>query len=79
MTDIPAAVECVARAMAEADGYEPNEMISGGSNTFTMQAKDFNGYLTAHHAPAWKSYARQANLLIAAMNAARFYDDTNRP
>lgn len=59
-------VEKIARAMAVADGYDPDEILRGGPNDFTMRACEFTGHAIARKGPAWKKYMRQANLFIAA-------------
>ncbi len=62
-------VEKVARAMAVADGFNPDAQAAGGPNTFALQAADFDGYALCCYAPTWQSYQRQANLLIAGLAA----------
>lgn len=62
-------VERIARAMAVADGFDPDGQSRGGPNDFALQAKDFNGYALACGGPTWMTYQRQANLFLAAMRA----------
>lgn len=62
-------IERVARAMAIADGLDPDAEAQGGPNAFKLQAKDFNGYALACRGPNWKTYQRQANLILAALSS----------
>lgn len=62
-------VERIARAMAIADGFDPDAQAGGGPNQFALQACDFNGYGVAVYGPTWKLYQRKANLFLAAISA----------
>lgn len=62
-------VEKIARAMAVADGFDPDARTSGGPNRFFLRAADFNGYGMIDHGPTWTTYQRQANLFLAALAA----------
>ena len=62
-------VERVARAMAVADGFDPDGKSQGGPNDFATQACDFNGYAMGVYGLTWQTYARRANLFIAATEA----------
>jgi len=68
-----ALIERLARAMAVADGLDPDAQAQGGPNDFAIQAKNFNGYAVSNIGLVWQTYRRQANLFIAAMAA---YDST---
>ena len=62
-------IEEIARAMAVADGRDPDETIGGGPNDFALTSADFNGFAVAVYRPAWMAYQRQANLFLAALTA----------
>ena len=62
-------IERVARAMAEADGLDPDDRASGGPNDFALRACEFNGYAVAYYGRVWETYRRQANLFMAARAA----------
>lgn len=64
-----ALIEKIARAMALADGFDPDEFTSGGPNRFQLQAKNFNGHGLCQHGPVWETYRRDANLFLAAQCA----------
>jgi len=68
MTD-EAVIERLARAMAVADGFDPDAQARGGPNDFALQAKNFNGYAVLNVGLVWQTYRRQANLFLAAYNA----------
>jgi hypothetical protein len=63
----PDPIERIARAMALADGLDPDERVSGGPNKFAVKATDFNGYAICCKGPAWHTYRREANLLLAGL------------
>lgn len=63
-------LEHVARAMAVADGLDPDGETKGGPNTFTLRAVDFTGHAVSRRGPTWRAYRRQANLLLAGLEAA---------
>lgn len=69
-------LEHVARAMAVADGLDPDDEMHGGYNTFKLRAVEFNGYALATRGPTWRSYMRQANLLLAGLEAAAAFGET---
>lgn len=62
-------IEKMARAMAIADGLDPDGQGGGGPNDFALQASEFNGYAVAVYGPVWHMYRRQANLFLAAFEA----------
>jgi hypothetical protein len=63
-------IENMARAMAIADGFDPDAQASGGPNDFALQASQFNGYGVCAYGPVWQTYRRKANLMIAALEAS---------
>lgn len=64
-------IERMARAMAVADGFDPDERTSGGPNDFALRATDFSGFAVCRFGPVWHTYRRRANLFLAAMDAAQ--------
>lgn len=62
-------VERVARAMAVADGFDPDGHAGGGPNDFALRAVEFNGFAVGVYRKVWEKYRRQANLQIAAFRA----------
>ena len=62
-------VEHVARAMAIADGFDPDEIGFGGPDEFATKASNFSGFDVGYRLPIWQQYQRRANLLIAGLEA----------
>lgn len=65
----PEEIEKLARAMAVADGLDPDIQAGGGPNDFAIQASEFNGNAVGVYGPTWHLYRRQANLFLAAFEA----------
>jgi hypothetical protein len=64
-------IEIVARAMAAADGYDPDKQVSGGSDSFITRSIERTGYDMIEYGPRWMAYKRQANLFIAGFEALK--------
>ena len=60
-------VERLARAMAVADGYDPDEVIPCSESDFVLRMADRKGYALSYKRPAWMLHQRRANLFLVAM------------
>jgi hypothetical protein len=65
-------IELAARAMCDADGLDPNEVVTGLEHEFLEPDHTGSGMETSWHAPRWKTYARKARHLVAGMKALGF-------
>lgn len=64
-------IERVARAMAAADGFDPDAEYFGSPDEFGQRRADRNGFDIALSGKRWHAYSRSAVQLLAGMAAAR--------
>jgi hypothetical protein len=61
-------VECVARAMCQADGNDPDEQIETGGMETVHSGRGLERRSATK--AAWEDYERKARVFIAALDAA---------
>lgn len=68
-------IERIARAMAVADGIDPDKMIWCNCDDTWTRRVDFSGANMSVRVEAWVTYGRRANLFLAAMGALEAGDE----
>jgi hypothetical protein len=65
-------IECVARAMCQADGNNPDEQVPSGEREIVTSGGPVQSVLReqAVIVPTWKTYERKARRFVAALDAA---------